>query len=136
MGKSNEKEEFWRLVIEEHRASGLTVRAFCEREAVPEPSFYAWRKRLRDRDEARMAKTIEQGQNLVRVDIIDSQQQHPTEAKCPDENLGQSYGGQLATLEVVTPRGFTVRVNETIEPDRLGTLLGVIVGLDREAASC
>ena len=135
MGKSNEKEEFWRLVIEEHGASGLSVRAFCEREGVSEPSFYAWRKRLRDRDDARKAATTEQGQSLVRVDIVDPEQQHPSKAKWPDENLGQSYGGQVATLEVLTPCGFTVRVSETVQPTRLATLLRAIVGLDRETAS-
>lgn len=72
MCKSKEKEACWRLANEEQRASGLTVRAFCEREAVSKPSFQAWRKQLRDRDEAR-AKNLEQGQNLVRVDIVDSQ---------------------------------------------------------------
>ena len=136
MGKSNEKEEFWRLVIEEHGASGLSVRAFCEREGVPEPSFYAWRKRLRDRDDARKAATTDQGQSLVRVDIVDSEQQNPSKAKWPDENLDQSYGGQVATLEVLTPCGFTVRVSETVQPTRLATLLSAIVGLDRETASC
>ena len=134
MGKSNEKEEFWRLVIEEQGASGLSVRAFCEREGVSEPSFYAWRKRLRDRDEARMANKIEQEQSLVRVDVVDSQ--HPVGTKCSDENSGQSYGGQVATLEVLTPCGFTVRVSETVQPTRLATLLSAIVGLDRETASC
>ncbi len=44
--RSTEKREFWTLVLQEYRESGLSVRAFCEREGLAEPSFYAWRKRL------------------------------------------------------------------------------------------
>jgi transposase-like protein len=32
-----------------HR-SGLSVRAFCEEHGVSEPSFFAWRRRLKERD--------------------------------------------------------------------------------------
>ena len=48
--RSSEKEAFWRLAVEEHRASGLSVRAFCKRESLAEPSFYSWRKKLERRD--------------------------------------------------------------------------------------
>ena len=34
--RSVEKEEFWRLVLKEHAASGLSIKAFCKREAVSE----------------------------------------------------------------------------------------------------
>ena len=80
MGKSNEKEEFWRLVIEEQGASGLSVRAFCEREGVSEPSFYAWRKRLRDRDEAGQPRfgcqqIVETGVAPVIADVVANREQ-------------------------------------------------------------
>ena len=53
--RSSEKEAFWRLAVEEHRASGLSVRAFCKRESLAEPSFYSWRKKLERRDGERSA---------------------------------------------------------------------------------
>ena len=36
----------WRQRIERHRASGLAIKRFCEREGVSSASFFAWRKRL------------------------------------------------------------------------------------------
>ncbi len=41
-----ERERSWRELLERHAASGLSVRRFCGREGVSEPSFYQWRKRL------------------------------------------------------------------------------------------
>jgi transposase-like protein len=45
-----EKEQFWRLVFDEHFSSGLSVRAFCRQESLSEPSFYSWRRTFRDGD--------------------------------------------------------------------------------------
>lgn len=36
----------WREVIERFASSGLSVPAFCEREAISEGSFYRWRSIL------------------------------------------------------------------------------------------
>ncbi len=44
------REAFWRGVLARFDASGLSVRRFCARERVTEPSFYAWRRVLRERD--------------------------------------------------------------------------------------
>jgi transposase-like protein len=45
-----EKAQYWRLVLEEFGASGLNVREFCRKEGLREPSFYAWRRELHQRD--------------------------------------------------------------------------------------
>jgi hypothetical protein len=44
------RETFWRGVMKRFGGSGLTGRAFCVRERLSEPSFYAWRRVLRQRD--------------------------------------------------------------------------------------
>ena len=44
------KESLWRERVREQLASGLTVRGYCLREQLSEPSFYAWRKNLAKRD--------------------------------------------------------------------------------------
>jgi hypothetical protein len=44
------KEQHWRQLIERWQHSGLSVRAFCQRHHLAVPSFYAWRRRLRQRD--------------------------------------------------------------------------------------
>ena len=44
-----ELESRWRKLVSRHASSGLTARAFCERERVSEPSFYSWRRILGER---------------------------------------------------------------------------------------
>ena len=36
-----EKDQFWRLVLDEQSKSGLNAREFCRRESISEPSFYS-----------------------------------------------------------------------------------------------
>lgn len=47
------KERCWRRLVRQWRASGLSVRAFCQRHDVTEANFYAWRRSLAKRDEER-----------------------------------------------------------------------------------
>jgi transposase-like protein len=37
----------WQRIVREQQASGLSVAAFCRRRGLTQPSFYAWRRRLR-----------------------------------------------------------------------------------------
>ena len=39
--------ELWRQRLQRFQRSGLTAVAFCAKEGVSPPSFYAWRRRLR-----------------------------------------------------------------------------------------
>ena len=43
------KEQFWRAHVTRWQASGLTVRVYCARHRLTEPSFYAWRRTLGQR---------------------------------------------------------------------------------------
>ena len=40
----------WRALVERQEKSGLSVSAFCEREKIPQATFYQWRKRLSESD--------------------------------------------------------------------------------------
>jgi hypothetical protein len=51
--RDSKREAFWRKVLARQRESGLSVRFFCRREKVSEPSFYAWRRVVRQRDQQR-----------------------------------------------------------------------------------
>ena len=44
------REQHWRGLVAEWRASGLSVRAFCSQRQVREANFYAWRRELERRD--------------------------------------------------------------------------------------
>lgn len=52
------REAFWRGVMKRFGKSGLTARAFCAREQLSEPSFYAWRRMLPQRDAERAARAF------------------------------------------------------------------------------
>ncbi|MDB5311548.1 MAG: hypothetical protein JWO38_5750 [Gemmataceae bacterium] len=43
-------EQFWRRHLKRQPASGLTIRDYCRTHALREPSFYAWRRTIRARD--------------------------------------------------------------------------------------
>ena len=47
--RDQRKEQQWRRWIQSWRASGLSVRAFCVRHGLAQPSFYAWRRELQRR---------------------------------------------------------------------------------------
>jgi hypothetical protein len=44
--KNTEKEAHCRKMVDRQAGSGLSIRQFCEKEGISQPSFYAWRKRL------------------------------------------------------------------------------------------
>jgi transposase-like protein len=44
--RDRSKEEFWRRMIRQQAGSGLSVRDWCGRHSLSEPSFYWWRRRL------------------------------------------------------------------------------------------
>ncbi len=113
--RSANKEEFWRLLVAEQRRCGLSVRAFCRREAVSEPSFYAWRKKLHERDAERIAGGGGNGR-LIPVDVI-----RPT---CEDAT--PNHHDVNVPLEICTPDGFTLRFDRDTLPDTIARLLDVI----------
>lgn len=49
---SETKREYWRKLIVEQQASGQTARPFCRERGIGEGSFYQWRKRLRQENQA------------------------------------------------------------------------------------
>ena len=50
MGKEQktdtDQQQFWQMVLETFKSSGLSVRRFCKQEGLSEPSFYSWRRKL------------------------------------------------------------------------------------------
>ena len=48
MSKPKESAAWWREIVRGHVESGLSVTAYCRRVRVPQSSFFAWRRKLRD----------------------------------------------------------------------------------------
>ena len=110
--RSSEKEAFWRLVIDEQKASGLSIREFCQQESISQPSFYAWRKELQRRDRTRHADT------LIPVNVVDRNQANHLQSS-PDAPLNNH-------LEVETPNGFKLRFDHQLETAKLRDVLHVV----------
>jgi hypothetical protein len=47
---NSQREQRWRQAIAGWMKSGLSIRAYCSRHHLSEPSFYAWRRELAKRD--------------------------------------------------------------------------------------
>ena len=101
------------------------------------PSFYAWRRKIKKRDAeptpAEMTKRDAEGgdntienRRLIPVDVFDPAR----------ETLPGFRGASLRLLEVVTPSGFTLRLDQHVEPRRLNALLGVIMHCPDGVKSC
>jgi hypothetical protein len=50
--RDSRKEQQWRRWILQWHKSGLSVRAFCALNDLSQPSFYAWRREIKRRDDA------------------------------------------------------------------------------------
>ena len=49
------RDEYWRERIDAQQRSGLSVQQFCKEQGLNNPSFYSWRKRLRQQTPVRFA---------------------------------------------------------------------------------
>lgn len=113
--RSADKEVFWRLLVEQQRRCGVSIRAFCEQNAISQPSFYAWRKKLRNRD-AKKAGKSDRNLRLIPVDVV-----NPTV-----ENAAPSRDQVKSPLEIFTPRGFALRFDRDTTPEIISQLLDVL----------
>ncbi len=132
--KNAAKEVCWRGRLRDQAGSGLSVRAFCRRDGLSEPSFYSWRRELEKRDRERSAGAdVEATRNaagsagLVAVDVI-------------------GVFGE-AMLEIAVAGGVVIRLREEASAETLERVLSVACrqraaavatdnALEREVASC
>ena len=120
--RSFEKEQFWRLLLREQPGSGMSVKAFCRQRGVSVPSFYAWRRKFQQRDLRKDQQVDDQRDRLVPVQLVDL-----TAGNRPDV---------ANRIEIVTPGGFTIRVDHRFADSGLGRLLEAITSLEADARSC
>jgi transposase len=99
-------EQRWRHYLQLWQRSGLTIRAFCERHHLSLPSFYAWRRQLRQRD---------------------------APAFVPVHVLAETPRPATTAIEVVLAGGRRLAVPTGFDPHTLRQLLAI---LEAEAPPC
>ena len=108
MRRSGEREAFWRGEVARQSASGLSVRRFCQERGLGEPSFYAWRRTLQERDQAAVPA-------FLPVVVAPQASASPTSASAALPSSGR------ITIEL--RGGRVVHLPETMATERLVALL-------------
>ena len=107
--RSGERERFWRELVEGQQRSGVSIRQWCHRHGVSEPSFYFWRRELAHGST---------GPQIVPVEVS------PTS---PISN---------ADLEIELPGPVIVRVRAGCDAELLRQTLALLSGDGQEAEPC
>jgi hypothetical protein len=112
------KQGYWRDVIERQRASGLSIRKFCQSEAISEARFHWWQRQVRPATSASKPsispKTVKSAlparssaARFLPVEVVASAVETPT-------------------VEVVLPGGTLVRIRPGTDVRWLRELLGAL----------
>jgi transposase-like protein len=111
------KEQFWRGLLRQWDGRKQTVREFCAEHGVSQPSFYAWRRTIAQRDQQSAARPKATKAAEDRTAFV------PVKVMGPTPN---------PMLEVVAPSGHLVRVPPEFDAATLRRLLAVL----EEATPC
>lgn len=101
---SHKKIIHWQSVFQSQRESGLTILRFCTLNKINISTYYAWRKRLAEVEQAPKQKSHQ----LVPLFVSE-----PTTA-------------QASSLMIATPRGYQLTFDETMTTDKLQQILGLL----------
>jgi len=127
---ASEKEEFWRLAVDEWRESGLKIRAFCKREQLSEPAFYSWRRKIQLRDSERgdlVPRAEASPAKFVPVEVV---QERSGEREIKRTDAGSD------SLEITTPGGMRLRCGDWLAEDRMVVVLASMLRAESGAESC
>jgi hypothetical protein len=115
--RGSERERFWRGEVEGQAASGVSVRAWCQRRGISEPSFYHWRAELKRRTSATTgssapaAKRVQRPKDTaaasfvpVRLTTSTSQVEFALVSGLVIRVPAQDLAALRAVLEIVEPR--------------------------------
>lgn len=121
--KNEEKERYWRAVLQRQARSGVSIAKFCRSEGVSEPSFYSWKRALgggeakakrAERSGARRAAGRTSGTSASFVPVQITEKRRP------------------ATIQVVWPNGLSVQVPAECAPAEVQAVLQMVDGLVRQ----
>lgn len=103
--RGSAKAEYWQQMLSDHRQSGMTVKAFCAEKKISCPSFYQWKQRLQ-------SKPVDPANNsIVPVKLIPMQ---------------SCTAASNRFVQILTPGGFSIRVDSSMRAEDLAELLRAI----------
>jgi len=111
----------WEAVLRQFAACGLSVREFCRRRGLSEPSFYAWRRRLRT-EGGPAAPASPAAPLFVPLRVAAGR------AAATAAGGGGGGGGEQARIELLLGGGVTIRLFGEVPAARLVSVLGVLSG--------
>jgi hypothetical protein len=118
--RSEQREAYWKGVLQRQRKSGQSVRAFCLANDISQGSLYNWRRKLDQPSMGLSKPTDVSGQDSDPMPFI------------PLKISGLTgLGGAGGVIEVLHPRGCVLRVPAAFDSESLLRLLKV---LDQEGA--
>ena len=123
-GKSRDpvKEQFWRRAIALQARSGLSIRAFCQREGLESWNFHWWRRALDRRDHE-----VPPPPKVGRPNS--TSERPPVPSAFLPVRVVQDVAEPIAVavpIEIVIPAGPTVRVTRGFDPIALDAVLSVL----------
>jgi len=116
MGRQRDldKERFWRRTIREWRRSGLSVREFCDWQQLSEAAFFAWRRKLVERDqdsESQIGKTVAVQPQFIPVQVVPDVARDVRAVDC---------------LEVQLPTGVRLQIPAGFDRQTLADVLAIL----------
>lgn len=111
------KERFWRRTLRQWRRSGQSIRDFCAERRLSEPSFFAWRRTIAEREEQ-----VDSPKGRVGT----ARNQQRSEAKPVFIPVHVEPTTPAPLLEVVLGQGRVIRVPSGFDAATLRQLLVVL----------
>jgi hypothetical protein len=98
-------------LIKRHKATGLTMKAFCANEGIPKSSYYYWRKKL----------SKEPGKRFIPL-LVNAK---PATINGPLKNFTpeQDISSDAFSMEISYPNGTTLRINHPLDLAGLRSLV-------------
>jgi hypothetical protein len=118
--RSEEKQRYWRALLQRQAGSGVSIAKFCRSEGVSEPSFYWWKRalgggevkpKMPERSGARRTAGRNSGASPSFVPVQITEERRP------------------ATIQVMWPNGLSVQVPAECDPAEVRAVLHAVDGL-------
>jgi len=122
IGRSAEKERFWRDVLRRQGKGSLNVREFCRGAGLKESAFYFWKRTIAERD--REKKSEDRSTRARRRPK--SKQNRKASASSAATFVPLTVVGEAPRLEIVAPGGWQVRVPVGADLQTLSDVLAVL----------